>query len=368
MYAALERSLHEELGVEPSPEARALAVRLGAAAPARPRLPAPLTALVGREVEGGEILALLDRPDCRFLSLVGPGGVGKTRLALAVAQRLAESRPVYWVEIKGRKLISSLAEGLGLSLLGRTDAREAVLHQLQEAPSLVVLDEAEHLEEAGELEALLREAPGLKLLLTTRRRFRLHSEWVYEVHGLHQAEEGRSVAQSPAAELFLSAAERVRPGWRPIPQDWAAIGRICHLLSGLPLGLELAAGWVRLMSPPEIEGHLSGSLELLEGGTPGPDEHHASLRAVLDSTLERLTPSERQTLLGLCTFRGSFDLGAAKAVAGATPALLAALGDHALVQVSQGGYTILEVIRQHLAGDIPVEARERHGAYYRGLV
>lgn len=368
LYHGLERVLKEELGVEPSAEATTLLERLSPT-PSHSQLPIPTTPLVGRQQEMEEVLNLLRRPDCRMLNLVGPGGIGKTRLALAVAQHLQEGgRALYWVSLGGPRLVSSLAESLGLPLLGRGDATQALLHRLREGELLLVLDESEVLEDQVELEALLREAPGLKLLLTSRERLRLRSEWVYEVHGLDIAEEGWAVRSSPSGELFRSMAERVKPGFNPTAADWQAIGRICRRLSGMPLGLELAATWVRLMSCEEIAAHLEQSLDFLDGSLGNFQDRHASLRTVLDSTLSALSPEEREGLERLAVFRGSFDLEAAQQVAQVSPALLARLTDHALVQHSEQRFRILEVVRQHLGPRVPPSTQAAHARHFAGLL
>ncbi len=370
LYQNLEQALTKELGLPPSPEAQALA-RVLTQVPSRPRLPTPTTALVGRDTEQTEVLQLLGRSDCRLLNLVGPGGVGKTRLALAVAEQLASQTPapaVYWVALQGRPLLTSIAEGLGLPTMGQGDLGAAVVHRLREQPTWLFLDEAEGLSTPAELEHLLRESPSTKLLLTSRERFRLQSEWIYEVKGLEYPEEDRFIQRSQAAELFRRCAQRVAPHFRPSPEDWAAIAQICRLLSGLPLGLELAAALVRVMSCREIAQSLEQGLGLLEDTLADLPARHASLRTVLESSLAQLTPAQRQTLQALAVFEGSFDLEAAQAIANATLPALTTLLDRALLQKTPDGYRILTVIRQHLLPRIPDATRLAHARYFAELL
>lgn len=363
LYQALERVLQEELGVNPDPATQAYARRLTHEHPAYPELPTPPTPLIGRETETLEVLTLLERPDCRLLSLVGPGGIGKSRLALEVAHRShTQGTAVRWVALRGPHLWPALAEALGVS--SRGDIREALLQRLQE-PFLLVLDEAEVLLEATELEHLLRQTP-LKLLVTTRERLRLRSEWVYEVHGLPPPEPGDPPQQSPAAQLFWRSAQRVRPDFRPSSADWQAIGAICRLLSGLPLGLELAAAWTRMMSCEEILTQLRQGLDLLEGRLTDLPERQQSLKVVLESSLKRLSPRERATLARLAVFHGDFDLETVSKVAQATPHDLAALLDRALLQKAGDKYRLQEVLRQHLAPEVPSVTHEAHARYYAG--
>ncbi len=259
--------LREELGIEPSAatvtlrdeiagagEFTELGARQGTgvagreaappattAAPA-PDLPRPLTTLVGRERELARLHELLEDPACRLVTLVGPGGIGKTRLALEVAATR-----------HGRHRDGAVF----VSFVGTGPARP------EEAADLVVLvlDNLEQLRDAaGVLAELLRRAPGVQLLVTSRRRLGLGVEWLVEVAGLPYppAEAGADAAGYEAVQLFAERARLLRPGF---PADAEGAGRVCRLLAGVPLAIELAARWVRSASPAAIADRVAGGLE-----------------------------------------------------------------------------------------------------------
>ena len=357
---SLSKAMNEELGlVEVSNQTPSFPANLPL--PSTP--PLSLSPLIGRTQEITDLLALLARPDCRLLNLLGPGGIGKTRIAQALAQEVSETK-VLWTSLNGRALLPALIESLGLQLRGQGSALEAVAHQLRSEAILLILDEAEEMRETGELEELLRAAPQLKIVLTSRVRFRLRSEWVYEVKGLDFPEEDRLIQRSTAAELFRRSAKRADPRFNPSTEDWAAIAQICRLLSGLPLGLELAAALTRVMNCHEIAEQLSQDLGLLEGTLSDLPSRHSSLSGVLESSLGQLEPQQRQTLVNLAVFEGTFGLEAAKAVAVATPQVLGTLLDRALLQKQPEGYRILTVIRQHLLPQIPAPIHQAHAEYF----
>jgi predicted ATPase/DNA-binding SARP family transcriptional activator len=403
-YETCRYVLREELAVEPSAATVALREEIAAAggftelgggsaagrpvAASGPNLPRPLTTLVGREPELARLHELLDDPACRLVTLVGPGGIGKTRLAVEVAGRAtARHRDgVVFVSLVGVSparpeeaadlVVANLAGALGVSLAVPRDPLELLVDHLAGRELLLVLDNLEQLRDAaGVLAELLRRAPGVQVLATSRRRLGLGVEWLLEVPGLPYPPAGAGVeaAGYEAVQLFQGRARLLRPD---LPAgDAEGAGRVCRLLAGVPLAIELAARWVRSASPAAIADRLAGGLDLLQTTEQDVEQRHRSLRAVIDWSWQLLTDQERDALGRLSVLRGGFDLDAAAAVAGAGLPLLAGLVDQSLVVVGEDGrYGMHELLRQYaaerLAADPAAEAdaRRRHAEHYAALL
>jgi DNA-binding SARP family transcriptional activator/predicted ATPase len=399
-YEVCRHTLTEELGVEPAPATVALYERIkretGAidfllpplAEPATRmlahNLPAALTPLVGRAAERVQIAERFANPACRLLTLIGPGGIGKTRLALAAAEELARAfrDGVVFVTLAGGAafeageaadlLVASIADALDYRFAAQQPPRELLLHYLADKALLLVLDNMEQLRAAGKLLAeLLRRAPNVKLLVTSRERLGVAGEWLYEVEGLSYAPTDDSAAPSdyPAFALFAQGAQRIRSNFDPSTEA-AAISRICQLVEGSPLGLELAARWVQVLSCAEIVARLEHSLDLLNATTASADDRHRSIRVVLDDSWNVLTADEQRAFRHLSVFQGGFDLAAAEQIAGAAPPTLAGLADKSwLRRDADGRYRIHELLRQYGAEQLaahPGQAaiRRQHAQYY----
>jgi predicted ATPase/DNA-binding SARP family transcriptional activator len=359
----------------------------GAASPPHaPDLPGPLTALVGREQELARLQALLDDSACRLVTLVGPGGIGKTRLAVEVTAARQDRRRdgAVFVSFVGTSparpeeaadlVVANLAAALGVSLAVPRDPLELLADHLAGRELLLVLDNLEQLRDAAAAMAeLLRRSPGVQLLVTSRRRLGLGVEWLVEVPGLPYPPAGGAPSGYEAVELFEARASLVRRGFR-LASDPEGVARVCRLVAGVPLAIELAARWVRSASPTAIAERLATGLDLLETTAPDVELRHRSLRSVIDWSWRLLTDDERRVLARLSVLRGGFDLDAA-AVAGASLPLLAGLVDQSLVEVGEDGrYGMHELLRQYAADRLATDpdderaTRERHAAYFAGLL
>jgi predicted ATPase/DNA-binding SARP family transcriptional activator/Flp pilus assembly protein TadD len=366
--------------------------------PPQHNLPPQPTPFIGREGELSEIgRLLLDEPICRLLTLVGPGGIGKTRLALQAAEQALNAFPngIYMVSLSPvsspELLVPTIADTLSLGFEGRADLKAQLLNYLREKEMLLVLDNFEHLLAGAELVSdLLAGAPWLKLLVTSRERLNLHWEWVWDVRGLTfpPAEAAQppadGVASVPAeapgsdysaVRLFVASARRVRPDFALTETDKSAVVPICQLVEGMPLGLELAAAWVRLMPCAEIAQEIRHNLDFLTTSLRDVPARHRSLRALFEHSWQLLSEDERGAVSKLSVFQGTFPRAAAQQVADASLPLLVALVDKSMLRGHPSGrYDMHELLRQYAADKLresPQQAqnvRDRHCAYYAAFL
>ncbi len=300
-------------------------------------LPKQLTPFVGRTRDLAQIGRRLADPHCRLLTIIGPGGIGKTRLAIQAAQqqRGRFSDGVCFVDLTPvgppDLLASSILHAVAPDEYGDANARRRLCEWLQGKQLLLVLDSIEHLlEGAGLLPDLLRCAPAFKILVTSRQRLNLRDEWLEPLDGLAypaQDEVPANLQGWDSTRLFLDCVRRVLPGWQPSPSDVTAIADICRTLEGMPLGIELAAAWTRLLPLEEVGGELPRGQSILSTSLRDVPARHRSMTAVFDQSWAMLEPKERSVLRQMSVFRGGCTREAAEAVTGAGLAELAAMVD-----------------------------------------
>ena len=295
---------------------------------------------VGRSVELRRIAEMLARAECRLLCLLGPGGVGKTRLAQRAMQDLAPrfAGGIGFVALEDvrlpRDIGARIATALGVAPAARETPMDAVVGHLRELAFLLVLDNFEHLaSDASAIEQLLAACPGLRIIVTSRVRLALPSEWVLPLEGLPcpEEEDADRLEAFDAARLFVQAARRVQPALAPAAEASAIID-ICHQVEGLPLALQLAAGWTRVLSCEAIADELRRGTDLLQAADGTRGERHASFDVVFEQSWRLLTASERDVLSRLSVFRGTIAPDAARSVAGASLPVLGALVDKSLLR------------------------------------
>ncbi|MFF3440617.1 BTAD domain-containing putative transcriptional regulator [Streptosporangium sp. NPDC002721] len=395
LRTARER-LIEELGVDPGPSLRAVeaailrqdpalaphppekaataAERPEPREPVRPRLPVPLTRLIGRDDAVDAVRDLLAAH--RLVTIAGPGGTGKSRVALEAARgyRIGdgdgdEDEDGPWLallaDVTDAELLPvAIGAAMGAATTSGTDHLAA---SIGDRETLLVLDNCEHLVDAVAplAETLLSRCPGLRLLATSREPLAVTGEATWDLPPLDP--------DGAAVELFLERSLPARPGRRPRHDERELISRICRELDGLPLAVELAAAQTRVLSLEQIADGLDDRFALLATGSRTAPERHRSLEAVIASSVRLLTPPERELLGCLSLFEGGFDLEAAERMAG-SPEVLHRLGGlvaKSLVTVDGSAaprrYRMLETIRQYalraLSGDERARWAGRHLAW-----
>lgn len=342
---------------------------------------------MGREEELAAIGRLLDDETCRLLTLTGPGGIGKTRLALqAAADRLDIFADGVCLAAladlpSADLLVGELAAALGIDLGASTEPRALLIEQLSKRELLLVLDNFEHLlAEASLLSEIVAGAPDVTLLVTSRERLNLHGEWVYSVAGLPLpacSDQGdlplAQLATNDAVQLFVQSARRARADFALTASNAEDVAQICRLTAGMPLAIELAASWSRALSCAELVQELEHSVAFLSAAARDGPERHRSLAAVFEHSWQRLAGDEQRALRQIAVFGGGFRREAAREICGTTLQTLKELVDRSLLRHSlEGRYELHELIRQYaaqklaLAGD-DAQLRRRHATYFRTL-
>ncbi len=313
---------------------------------------------VGRERELNEIASLLADSRVQLVTVVGPGGIGKTRLAREVASRQTghfQTR-VYVVSLgtidSAELILSSIGAALGLPQLEPGVPTAQIHRVLQRQSTLLVLDNAEHvLDGLGFLPEWLSVLPKLKVLVTSRERLNCPGEWLFVLDGLTypSSPSDRDLATYDAMQLFIQRARQANRDFEW--QDHAdAVRSICRQVEGMPLGLELAASWLHVMSCEQVAARMASNLDFLTAPDRRQPERHRSLRVIFQQTWTLLSVEEQAVLCGLSVFHGGCDLQAAEDVAGATPAVLRRLMDRALIRLEASGrYTIHQLLRQYVS-------------------
>jgi predicted ATPase len=403
-YEAFKLLLLREVAVEPDAETRRLYERIRAEetehSAASGRLPTPLTAFIGREQELVELSTWLSESDMRLITLLGPGGSGKTRLAIQAGRALRYEYPdgAFLVSLSGlgspEAFLPALAHTLGVIIQPNWgDPFSQLLSYLQQRHMLLILDSFEELLGAGlgaglrpaptaaELVTrILQAAPHVQVLVTSRARLNVQSEQVFPLEGLPYPErvdindEPLKLGDYPALQLFHSTARQARPDYAHTPADLPYMSRICQLVNGMPLALILAAGWMETCSPQEIATEIESSLDFLSSEWSDVPERQRSLRATLDYSWHLLTDDERQAFKNLSVFQSAFTRTAVEQVTRLNAAELRNLVDKSILQTAQGQFRMHDLVRQYaakkLAEDPLVASRvqDAHSKYYLARV
>jgi len=390
-YTAFHKKLVVELGVEPARETQQLYRRILAEEtaetnlPGMPeRLPVPLTPFVGREDEQTELAAWLRDRQTRLVTVLGPGGSGKTRLALQVAHALRYDFPdgIFLVSLSGlassEAFLPALANTLGVTFQRDWgDPFGQLLNYLRNRRMLLILDSFEEIQNASPwVTRLLESAAGVQVLVTSRARLNVHAEQVFPLEGLDYPDPSSpaiatiELADYAALQLFHNTASRVRPDHPHAPENVPHLARICQLVAGMPLGIMLAASWMSAYTPEDIAGEMERSLDFLSSSYHDLPERQRSLRATLDHSWQLLTAEERQAFQKLSVFQGTFTSQAARQVAQVDANMLRTLVDKSMLQTSAGSYRMHDLLRlygaEKLVSDQAAssQVRDAHSQYY----
>lgn len=406
-YETVRRLLADELAVLPTAQTNALYQRIRTA-PTRPRhnLPMQANAFVGRTGELQTLAADLANPACRLLTILGPGGVGKTRLLVELGAKIVANFPgqfahgVRYAALThlddGRLLTTAVADAVGATLSGVEEPLIELRNFLREKEMLLLLDNFEHLLEGDDdacltvLTQILQQAPQVKVVVTSRIRLQLQEEWVFDLDGLpvpppawdkeDRAMKMETAVSFAAVQLFIQAARRIRRSFTPDKDNLPAIVNVCRLLHGLPLTIEMAASWSRQLTPPDILQQIETDVDIdfLSLSARNIPDRHRTLRAVFEHSWQLLTAAEATAMRRLSVFRGPISVDAAYKVAGCTAETLAALADKSMLQHQpESGppiYDMHALLRQFASQHLHHNPTERHhteaahAAYYANFL
>jgi len=373
------KQIYSKLGTSRRTKAIAKARRLGlignqTATSAEPalthNLPLITTPFLGRDREIEDLTKLLTQPNTPLVTVLAPGGMGKTRLAIELGHQLLdqfadgvflfELAPLAQVDM----MLSTILQALRLSSPSDAAARQTLFDYCRHKQQLFIFDNFEHLlDGALFIDALIQAAPGLRVVVTTRERLNLYGEMVYELTGLQQE----------ADELFIASAQAMKANIRIEENERGDVQRIVEMVGGMPLAIILAAVWVDLLTIHEIAEEINHDLDILTTEMRNLPQRQRSIRAVLSATWQKLSDRERSVCMGLAVFRGGFTREAAEQIAGASLPILARLVNKSLLRRTESGrYEPHELLRQYAAGKLDEagetnEVRSRHLAFFLAL-
>jgi predicted ATPase/DNA-binding SARP family transcriptional activator len=328
--------------------------------------PSETSSFVGRDLDLSEIAAYFEQPEIRLLTLIGAGGMGKTRLAIQVAleqaKRFSDGATFVPLASVGESsyLVQAIVSALGLSVSSFEGQELQLKNYLSQRHLLLVLDNFEHLLDGAEIVLeLLGHCPNLRMVVTTREALNLQCEYLIDVIGLDVPKDAsENIEVFDSVQLLLRSAKRVNPRFMLSPGDKPFVIEICQMLQGSPLAIELASNWLRVLSLPEVAAEIRKSLDFLSLNQPELAKRHRSIRAVFDSSWVLLTQEQKLALSKLSLLRGGFTLESAARVANATPRLLLGLVSKSLIGRFETRFIMHETVRQYAAEHLESAQKE----------
>jgi serine/threonine protein kinase/tetratricopeptide (TPR) repeat protein len=349
------------------------------------KLPSDLTPFFGRSREIADLTELLTNGEARLATILGPGGIGKTRLAIEVARSIGDrfKHGVAFVPLaelnSTDSLIPAIWEAVNYPPV-HADSRtpeDQTIEFFYDKEMLLIFDNCEHLLDGTELAIrLFRTAPGVRILATTRERLNLRGETIYRLDGLEYPDETAHdrALDYAAIQLFIETSRRWRPGFEVNDENLPHIVRICRMVQGLPLGIILAAAWIDALSVEEIAREISDNLDFLASEMRDIPERQRSIRAAFEGSWRRLSAAEQETFMRLAIFRGGFDLEAARAIAETNVRNLLSLTNKSLLwrDPSSGRYNIHRMLRQYAQQELvrngeSAVIQRKHAEYFANL-
>jgi predicted ATPase/class 3 adenylate cyclase len=333
-------------------------------------LPTQLTTFLGREAELDSLNVLLSDSNNRLITIVAPGGMGKTRLSLEAARRMIPSfrQGIYFVALdritSAELIVQAVAEVLPISLSSNEDPKSRILDYLHDKKILFVMDNFEHvLDGATFVQDILTAAPQVQILASSRLKLNLTGETVFNIEGLTISD--KSSARDSAIQLFVQSAKQTQPKFELNAAVLPDVTKICHLVDGMPLAIVLAAAWIDTLSVAEVASEIEKSIDMLETEKRDVPERQRSVRAVIESAWNQVDGSAQNLLKRLSVFRGGFTRAAAQAAAGASLRGLSQLVDKALLRrdPKTGRYSIHELLRQYGEEQLKFSAEEERSAH-----
>jgi len=357
-------------------------------------LPSHTTAFVGRHAELVELAKLIEDSKIHLITVLAPGGMGKTRLALELAKQTAglipSKRPqtvfpngVWFIELAKIQsidgIINTIADAVRYRFQGgRRSLKQQLLDYFRAKKTLLIMDNFEHLlDKADVVNEIIRVAPNVKIIVTSREKLNLYGETVFTLGGLEFPDEERleDALQFDAIKIFMNSARRVQPGYELQTEEIDHVTRICRMCYGMPLAIELAAAWVEILSLREIAAEIAENLDFLETTLRDVPERQHSIRSVFDYSWNLLKEEERDIFVKFAVFRGSFSHEAAQAVTGVRLSQITMLVNKSLLQrnTDSGRYEVHELLRQYIEEELRTRGKSQsmhstHSKYYLQVI